>query len=135
LLYLNKDKIGNLYMKKILIAITLITATTMFALPPPKVSAPKKNTGPRIILRNDFFEPSIGGVSSSPNRQMANAVAISGAIATGLRMLQEATTPSQDMVIVIPEGTETPILIKEMEPVVTHPVPITILPMEIMKSK
>lgn len=122
-------------MKKILsIALIVVTATTVFALPPPKVSAPKQSTGPRIVFRKDWNEPHIGGVSKSPNRQMANAVAISGAIATGLRMIQEATTPPQDIVIVVPEGTETPILIKEMEPVVTHPVPISVMPAEVMIS-
>lgn len=124
-------------MKKFtLITLALMTATSVFALPPPKVSAPKHGGGPgKIVLRSDFFEPRLGGVSSSPNRQMANAVAISGFIATGLRMIQEATTPPQDMVIVVPEGTETPIIIKEMKPVVTHPVPITVMPIEVMKSK
>ena len=121
--------------KMILITLALVTKTSVFALPPPKVSAPKQSTGPRIVFRKDWNEPRIGGVSKSPNRQMANAVAISGAIATGLRIIQEATTPPQDIVIVVPEGTETPIVIKEQEPVVKHPVPITIMPIEVMKSK
>ena len=94
-------------MKKILvIVLALVTATTVFALPPPKVSAPKKSSGfpGKIVFRSDFLEPSRGGVSKSPNSQMANAVAISGLIATGLRMLQEVTTPPQDTVIVFPDG-------------------------------
>lgn len=123
-------------MKKILfVTLTLMTATTMFALPPPKVSAPKHGGGPgKIVFRKDWNEPHIGGVSKSPNAAMANAVAISGFVATGLRILQEATTPPQDMVIIVPEGTSTPIIVKEMEPVVKHPVPITVMPIEVMVS-
>lgn len=124
-------------MKKILlIGFVLVTATSVFALPPPKVSAPKHGGGPgRIALRKDWNEPRIGGVSKSPNRAMANAVAISGFAAIGARMVQEVLTPPQDLILVVPEGTTTPIIIKEQEPVVTHPVPISPLPIEVMKSK
>ena len=122
-------------MKKILfIAIALMTATTMFALPPPNVSAPKRSTGPRIVFRQDALSVPRDGVSKSPNRQMANAVAISGFAAMGARLIEEFVNPPQPTVIVVPEGTPTPIVIKEMEPVVKHPVPISPLPMEIMIS-
>ena len=122
-------------MKKILfIAIALMTATTMFALPPPNVSAPKRSTGPRIVFRQDALSVPRDGVSKSPNSAMANAVAISGFAAMGARVIQEIVNPPQPTVIVVPEGTPTPIVIKEMEPVVKHPVPISPLPMEIMIS-
>lgn len=122
-------------MKKILFTIlAIMIATTMFALPPPTVKPPKRSTGPRIVFRKDAFAPQTEGVSKSPNRAMANAVAISGFAAMGARFIEELTKPSQDMIIVVPEGTTTPIVIKEMEPVVTHPVPISPLPIEIMRS-
>lgn len=124
-------------MKKIILTvIALIIATTTFALPPPKVSPPKHGGGPgKIVFRKDIFQPSNkSSISKSPNSQMANAVAISGFIATGLRMLQQVTNPPQPTIIVFPEGVEGPVIIKEQEPVVTHPVPITVMPIEIMKS-
>ena len=125
-------------MKKFLsIALAFVTATTTFALPPPKIKPPPSyNSGPKLIppLRKDWNEPSRGGVSKSPNRQMANAVAISGVIATGLRLFEEATKPSQDVIIVFPDGIEGDVIIKEQEPVVKHPVPITVLPIEVIKS-
>lgn len=122
-------------MKKLFIIVfTLMTATTMFALPPPNISVPKRSTGPRIVFRQDALSVPRDGVSKSPNRQMANAVAISGFAAMGARLIQEIVTPPQPTVIVVPEGTPTPIVIKEMEPVVKHPVPISPLPIEVMIS-
>lgn len=124
-------------MKKfILITIALVTATSVFALPPPKVSAPKHGGGPKLVFRSDITSPPPykSSVSRSPNRAMANAVAISGFIAIGARFLEEATTPPKDYVIVVPEGVEGPIVIKEQEPVVKHPVPISPIPIEVMRS-
>ena len=92
---------------------------------------------------------------------MAAAVAISGTVAAGLRMLEEAakkptapvivTTPSSGCEVVLPPELQKPsappvIVIPEdagitevhvvpMEPVVKHPVPITVIPMEIMSVK
>ena len=92
---------------------------------------------------------------------MAAAVAISGMVAAGLRMVEEATqtptvpvivtTPSSDCevvlppelqnasappVIVIPEDAGiTEVHVVPMEPVVKHPVPISVLPMEIMSAR
>ena len=125
-------------MKKILfIAIAFITATTMFALPPPNVKAPKRSTGPRIVFRKDITspQPNKGGVSRTPNSAMANAVFISGIAAMGARMVEEIANPPQPTVIVVPEGTPTPIVIKEQEPIVKHPVPISPLSIEVMKSR
>lgn len=127
-------------MKKILMtALTIIIATTVLALPPPTVGngpGSSHGGGPgKIALRKDWNEPRIGGVSKSPNHAMANAVAISGFTAIGARLVQEIFTPPQDLILVVPEGTTTPIIIKEQEPVVTHPVPISPLPIEVIKSK
>ena len=92
---------------------------------------------------------------------MATAVAITGAVAAGLRMLEEATktptvpvivtTPSSDCKVVLPPELQKPnsppvivipadtgiteVHVVPMEPVVKHPVPITIIPMEIMSAK
>lgn len=124
-------------MKKILFTtLTLMTATTMFALPPPKVKPSKTGGGPRIVFRSDITSPpnSKSGVSKSPNTAMANAVFISGIAAMGARMVEEVVNPPQPIVIVVPEGTPTPIVIKEQEPVVKHPVPISPLPIEVMQS-
>ena len=100
-------------------------------------------------------------ISSSPSSGMAAAVAVSGSIAASLRMLEEAskkpktpiviTTPSSNCevilppelkkassppVIVVPADTGvTEIHVVPMEPVVKHPVPITVIPMEIMSTK
>ena len=98
---------------------------------------------------------------SSPSSGMAAAVAVSGSVAATLRMLEEAakkptvpvivTTPSSDCevvlpselqktsappVIVIPADTGiTEVHVVPMEPVVKHPVPITVIPMDIMSAK
>jgi hypothetical protein len=92
---------------------------------------------------------------------MATAVAITGAVAATLRMLEEAakkptvpvivTTPSSDCEVVLPPELKKPgsppviaipadagvtsVHVVPMEPVVKHPVPITIIPMEIMSAK
>lgn len=89
----------------------------------------------KIVFRKDVLNTRDYGVSKSPNRVMANAVAISGFAAMGARMQQEMTTPPQDLILVVPEGTTTPIIIKEQEPVVKHPVPISPLPIEVLRSK
>jgi len=144
--------------KILLLLAAIAAAVPVFALPPPRVSPPKRSNGPVIRLRP--LEPS-HGYSSSPNSGMAAAVAITGTVAAGLRMLEEATktptvpvivtTPSSNCevvlppelqkassppVIVIPEDIGiTEVHVVPMEPVVKHPVPITILPMEIMSTK
>ena len=92
---------------------------------------------------------------------MATAVAITGMVAAGLRMLEEATqtptmpvivtTPSSDCEVVLPpelqKASAPPVIVMPadtgitevhvvpMEPVVKHPVPITVIPMEIMSVK
>ena len=144
--------------KQLLVLVVLGAAIPAFALPPPRVSAPKRSSGPVIRFRP--LETS-RGYSPAPNSGMAAAVAITGTVAAGLRMLEEATktptvpvivtTPSSDCevvlppelqkassppVIVIPEDAGiTSVHVVPMEPVVKHPVPITILPMEIMSAK
>ena len=145
--------------KLLLVFAALAAAIPAFALPPPRVSYSKpKNNGPVIRFRP--LEMS-RGYSPSPNSGMAAAVAITGAVAAGLRMLEEATqtptvpvivtTPSSDCEVVLPPELQKPssppvIVIPEdagitsvhvvpMEPVVKHPVPITIIPMEIMSAK
>lgn len=96
--------------------------------------------------------------STSPSSGMAAAVAVSGSIAVTLRMLDEAVakpktpiiitppssagkvvlppepnTPGAPPVIVIPEDTGvTSVHVVEMEPVVKKPVPITIVPMDLV---
>jgi hypothetical protein len=98
---------------------------------------------------------------SSASPEMAAAIAISGAVATGLRMLEEATKPptvpiivttpssgcevvlppelqkpSAPPVIVIPADTGiTEVRVVPMEPVVKHPVPITVIPLDIMATR
>ena len=98
---------------------------------------------------------------SSPTSGMAAAVAITGTVAAGLRMLEEATktptvpvivtTPSSDCEVVLPPELRKPssppvivipadsgiteVHVVPREPVVKHPVPITIFPMEIMSVK
>ena len=144
--------------KNILLLASLVTAIPSFALPPPRVSPPKHSKGPVIRLRP--LETS-RGYSPSPSSGMATAVAISGMVAAGLRMLEEATktptvpvivtTPSSDCEVVLPpelqKASAPPVIvipadagIKEvhvvpMDPVVKHPVPITVIPMEIMSVK
>ena len=78
--------------KYLFVLAVLMSTIPAFALPPPKVSVPKTGGGPKLIpvLRKDFLEPSSGyKVSPAPSRGMANAVFISGAVATGLRVLEE----------------------------------------------
>lgn len=130
-----------------------------FRNPVPPRSMYRKDVGLSFI-RTDPPPPSYSS-HSSPSSGMAAAVAISGVIATGLRMLEEATkpptvpvivtTPSSDCevvlppelkkasappVIVIPADTGiTEVHVVPMEPVVKHPVPITIVPMEIMSTQ
>ena len=114
----------------------------------------------KLVLRPDILEPSHDrGYSPSPSSGMANAVAISGLAAAALRMVEEATkpqtvpvivtTPSSDTEVVLPPELKKPgappvivvpadtgvtsVHVVEMEPVVKHPVPITILPMELIK--
>ena len=145
---------------KILLVLTVLAASVpSFALPPPRVSYSKPSSnGP--VLKFRPLETS-RGYSPSPSSGMAAAVAITGTVAAGLRMLEEATrtptvpvivtTPSSDCevvlppelqkasappVIVIPADTGiTEVHVVPMEPVVKHPVPITIIPMEIMSAK
>ena len=115
----------------------------------------------RLIFNADPPGRSSLAYSSSPSSGLAAAVAITGTVAAGLRMLEEATkpptvpvivtTPSSDCevvlppelqkasappVIVIPEDTGiTEVHVVPMEPVVKHPVPITVVPMEIATTR
>ena len=130
-----------------------------FRSPVPPQSMYRKDVGLSFIKTDP--PRSNPSCSSSPSSGMAAAVAVSGSIAAGLRMLEEATkkpsvpvivtTPSSDCevvlppelqkasappVIVIPEDIGvTEVHVVPMEPVVKHPVPITIIPMEIMSVK
>ena len=145
--------------KNVLVLAVLASAIPAFALPPPRINLPKNNR-PKLVFRSDLFEPSHDrAYSPSPSSGLAAAVAISGFAATALRMFEEATkkptvpvivtTPSSNCevilspelkepdappVIVIPADTGvTSVHVIEMEPVVKHPVPITVLPMELIK--
>ena len=136
------------------------TAIPSFALPPPNIpNSPKRqNKGVSIkwrpITREHAYSP-------SPSSGMAAAVAITGLAAAGLRMLEEATqtptvpvivtTPSSDCEVVLPpelkKASAPPVIVipqdagitevhvVPMEPVVKHPVPITVIPMEIMGTR
>ena len=90
---------------------------------------------------------------------MAAAVAVTSSIAATLRMIEEAlkepeipvivTLPTSDCEVVLPPELKKPgsppvivipadtgftsVHVVPMEPVVKHPVPITILPMEVIK--
>ena len=145
--------------KNILLLALLVIAIPSFALPPPRVSPPKRSSN-KPIIRFRPIETS-RGYSPSPTSGMATAVAITGAVAAGLRMLEEATktptvpvivtTPSSDCEVVLPPELQKPnsppvivipadtgiteVHVVPMEPVVKHPVPITIIPMEIMSAK
>ena len=146
--------------KNVLVLTVLSIAIPAFALPPPRISPPKKNNRPKLVFRSDILEPSHDrGYSPSPSSGMAAAVAVSGLAAASLRMLEEATrkpeipvivtTPSSDTQVVLPPELNSPdappvivipedigitsVHVVEMEPVVKHPVPITILPMELIK--
>ena len=145
--------------KTILALAVLAAAIPSFALPPPNISNPRKRQkGFTIKWRQPRTEHAY---SPSPSSGMATAVAISGMVAAGLRMVEEATqtptvpvivmTPSSDCevvlppelqkasappVIVIPEDAGiTEVHVVPMEPVVKHPVPISVLPMEIMSVR
>ena len=145
--------------KTILVLAVLAAAIPSFALPPPNISNPRKRQkGFSIKWREPRTEHAY---SPSPSSGMAAAVAISGLVAAGLRMVEEATqtptvpvivtTPSSDCevvlppelqkasappVIVIPEDAGiTEVHVVPMEPVVKHPVPISVLPMEIMSVR
>ena len=145
--------------KTILVLAVLAAAIPSFALPPPNIPNPRKHQkGFSIKWRQPRTEHAY---SPSPSSGMAAAVAISGMVAAGLRMVEEATqtptvpvivtTPSSDCevvlppelqkasappVIVIPEDAGiTEVHVVPMEPVVKHPVPISVLPMEIMSVR
>ena len=145
--------------KTVLALAVLAASIPSFALPPPRITPPKNNR-PKLVFRSDLFEPSRDrGYSPSPSSGMAAAVAITGMAAAALRMVEEATkpqtvpvivtTPSSDTEVVLPPELNKPgappvivvpadtgvtsVHVVEMEPVVKHPVPITILPMELIK--
>ena len=145
--------------KTVLVLAVLASAIPAFALPPPRIKLPKNNR-PKLVCRSDLFEPSHDrAYSPSPSSGIATAVAISGMAATTLRMAEETTrkpevpvivtTPSSSNkvilppelnnldappVIVVPADTGvTSVHVVEMEPVVKHPVPISVLPMELIK--
>ena len=135
-------------------------AIPAFALPPPRVQNPAKRQNKGFSIK---WRPISGehAYSPSPSSGMAAAVAISGSVAGGLRMLEEATrtptvpvivtTPSSNCevvlppelqkasappVIVIPEDAGiTEVHVVPMEPVVKHPVPISVIPMELMSAR
>ena len=146
--------------KTVLALAVLAASIPAFALPPPRVKPQKHGMPFKLVLQPDILEPSHDrGYSPSPSSGMANAVAISGLAAAALRMVEEATkpqtvpvivtTPSSDTEVVLPPELKKPgappvivvpadtgvtsVHVVEMEPVVKHPVPITILPMELIK--
>lgn len=117
-------------MKKFLIAVlAFVTATSVFALPPPKTPRREYGGGPKIVFRNDITHPRERTYKPTyPSKDVANAVAITGIVATtldALGRLMEYSNPPQPTIIVLPEGTEGPIIVREQEPVVKHPVPIS----------
>ena len=118
-------------MKKILfIVLALVISTTTFALPPPKCSKPQHSKPFKIEWRAPASSSSYN--MASPNKGMAQAVFISGAVAATLRTieeLQKAKTPPTAIVLEDPGDT---VIIKEMEPVVKHPVPISVVPIQII---
>ena len=145
--------------KTILVLAVLAAAIPTFALPPPNISNPHKH---QKVFSIKWRQPHTEhAYSPAPSSGMGAAVAISGMVAAGLRMLEEATqtptvpvivtTPSSDCevvlppelqkasappVIVIPEDAGiTEVHVVPMEPVVKHPVPISVLPMEIMSVR
>jgi len=146
--------------KNVLALALLAAAIPAFALPPPHIKPQTHGMPFKLVFRSDFLEPSHDrGYSPSPSSGMATAVAISGLAAAGLRMLEEATKPSTVPVIVTTPSSNTKVVLPpelnkpdappvivvpadtgvtsvhvvEMEPVVKHPVSITILPMELIK--
>lgn len=111
------------------------------------------------ILRTEAPPSYSANRGSSPSSGMAAAVAVTGSIAATLRMIEEAiATPKQPPVIVSPPSSNsrvvlppelkkpdappvivipadtgvTSVHVVEMEPVVKHPVPITVIPMDIV---
>ena len=114
----------------------LASAIPVFALPPPKVSRPKQGGGPKLIpvLRDDFLEPSKNyKVSPSPSRGMANAVFISGAAATGLKLLNEFIKGEEPEVKVGPPGVSRNQIFVTPTDVKKDPeVPISVMPVQII---
>lgn len=111
------------------------------------------------ILRTELPPSYSANRGSSPSSGMAAAVAVTGSIAATLRMIEETiATPKQPPVIVTPPSSNSRVVLPpelkkpdappvivipadtgvtsvhlvEMEPVVKHPVPITVIPMDIM---
>ena len=110
------------------------------------------------IFRTEVPPSYSANSGSSPSSGMAGAVAATGAIASMLRMLEElskpqtapvvVTSPSSGSKVVLPPELKKPdvppvivipadtgvtsVHVVEMEPVVKHPVPITIVPMDIV---
>lgn len=123
--------------KSVFALAVLICSIPVFALPPPKVSRPKTGGGPSLIppLRKDFLEPSKSyKVSPAPSRGLANAVFISGAISTGLQVLNEMGKGTENpSVNVAPPGTSrnqifiSPTYIKEEPSVRTFVLPAQVI--------
>ena len=111
------------------------------------------------ILRTELPPSYSANRGSSPSSGMAAAVAVTGSIAATLRMIEETiATPKQPPVIVSPPSSNSRVVLPpelkkpdappvivipadtgvtsvhliEMEPVVKHPVPITVVPMDIV---
>jgi hypothetical protein len=149
-------------MKKRLILFTLLAAAApAFAqLPGFKSPVPPRSMfrESKPIFKTDPPPSSHSYNGSFPSSGMGAAVAVTGSVATILRRLEElskpptepvvVTTPSSNCkfalppdlkkpgappVIVIPADTGvTSVHVVEMEPVVKRPVPITIVPMDIV---
>ena len=115
----------------------LMSTIPAFALPPPKVSVPKTGGGPKLIpvLRDDFFEPSRNyKVSPAPSRGLANAVFISGAVATGLHLLNELEKGNDNpSVKVAPPGvSRNQILVTPADTKKEPAVPTYVMPVQII---
>lgn len=123
--------------KSVIIALAFMTTMSVFA---QGVAARFKNPVPpknmyrqeKPIIRSDIPSLNHGPHYTSPNSGIATAVTISGSVALILRGIQELSTPPPPVIVLPPELSTDTIVVKEMEPVVKHPVPITLVPMEII---
>ena len=158
---LNPQQKG-LPMKKLFVLLALIaSATPLFAQVPgfhspvPPRSMYRQS---KPIFKTEPPPSYSANRGASPSSGMAGTVAATGAIAATLRMLEELSKPPTVPVVVTPPSSDTKVVLPpelnkpgappvivvpadtgvtsvhviEMEPVVKHPVPITIVPMDIM---
>ena len=160
--YVNFKQKGTTMKKLLILLIPIASAAPGFAQgvigfhnPVPPGSMYRQS---KPILRTELPPSYSANRGSSPSSGMAAAVAVTGSIAATLRMIEEAlkepeipvivTPPTSDCEVVLPPEMKKPdappvivipadtgvtsVHVVEMEPVVKHPVPITVIPMEIM---